>query len=155
MKLKNISFGGPAAIITNMALITGLDSASASKSSIIASLLIIAIADNLTDSVSVHIYQESEKMESKSAFIATVANFFTRLGVSLSFILQIYFLPLKITVITCLCWGLLLLCCLTVLIARQRKVSILSEIIKHIIGTVIVILLARSIGLWINLDISH
>ncbi|MGZ3772591.1 MAG: hypothetical protein ACXVCN_02705 [Bdellovibrio sp.] len=150
MNLKKISFGGPAAIITNVAMITGLNSALASKNYIITSLFIIAIADNLTDSVSVHIYQEAEKMESKSAFAVTVANFFTRLCVSLSFIFQIYFLPLKVAVISCLCWGLFLLCFLTVLIAHQRKVSVAAEIIKHIIGAMLVILIAKEIGTWVK-----
>ncbi|MGZ6426763.1 MAG: hypothetical protein ACXWQ4_15350 [Bdellovibrio sp.] len=154
MNLKKVSFGGPAGIITNMALIMGLNSASVSKSSIITSLLIVGIADNLTDSVSVHIYQEAEKLEPTAAFTVTVANFFTRITISLSFVLQIYFLSLKTATITSLCWGLFLLCLLTFLIARQRKVSILTEIVKHLLGTAIVVLLAKGIGLWISSEVG-
>ena len=99
MYLKKISFGGTAAIITNMALITGLQTASASKKSIIASLLIIAIADNLTDSLSVHLYQESEEMEPRAAFSVTVSNYFTRLVVSLSFIALVAVLELPLAIL--------------------------------------------------------
>ena len=47
--LRKLSFGSPAAITTSMGLIVGLGSATALKSTIITSLLIIGIADNLTD----------------------------------------------------------------------------------------------------------
>jgi VIT1/CCC1 family predicted Fe2+/Mn2+ transporter len=155
MYLKKISFGGTAAIITNMALVTGLQTASASRGSIVASLLIIAVADNLTDSLSVHLYQESENMEPHSAFIITVSNYFTRLGVSLSFIAQIFFLPLSVAIVSCLVWGLFLLCSLTVMIARQRQMSVWKEIIKHLLGAAAVILLARGIGYWILVEITN
>ena len=51
--LRKFSFGAPAAIVTGMGLIVGLDAATAAKATIVSSLLIIGIADNLTDSLSV------------------------------------------------------------------------------------------------------
>src|SRR5690348_9759853 len=69
VKPARISFGGTAAIVTSMALITGLAAANASKGSVVSALLIAAIADNLTDSLSVHVYQESEGLEQRDAFL--------------------------------------------------------------------------------------
>jgi hypothetical protein len=46
---------------------------------IIAGLLIVGLADNVTDSLSIHIYQESERLEQHAAFRATISNFATRL----------------------------------------------------------------------------
>ena len=60
--LRGVSFGSPAAIVTSMALIVGLDAATATKAQVVGALLIIGIADNLTDSLSVHIYQEAERL---------------------------------------------------------------------------------------------
>ena len=71
--LRWISFGSPSAIVTSMALIVGLDTATATRMTVLASLLIIGIADNLTDSLSVHIYQESERLAGTHAFRTTVA----------------------------------------------------------------------------------
>jgi hypothetical protein len=150
MYLKKISFGGTAAIITNMALITGLQTAAASKKSIIASLLIIAIADNLTDSLSVHLYQESEDMELREAFSVTVSNYFTRLLVSLSFIGLIAVLELPLAILCSLVWGTFLLCLLTFLLARQRGLRLWEEIVKHLLGAAVVILLAKAIGYWLS-----
>lgn len=50
-------------------------------------LLIAAVPDNLTDSLSVHMYQESERLEQKEAFVGTVSNFGTRLFVCLTSVL--------------------------------------------------------------------
>ena len=41
--LRKFSFGGPAAIVTGMALIVGLDAATAAKSTVVTSLLIIGV----------------------------------------------------------------------------------------------------------------
>ena len=49
--------------------------------------LIAAVADNLTGSLSVHMYQESERLEEREAFIGTLTNFATRFIVCLSFVL--------------------------------------------------------------------
>jgi hypothetical protein len=87
IKTTRISFGGTAAIVTSMALITGLDAANARRASIVGALLIAAVADNLTDSLSVHLYQESERLEEREAFIGTLSNFATRFIVCLSFVL--------------------------------------------------------------------
>ena len=61
-KISRISYGGTAAIVTSMALITGLNTVGTGKSTLITALLIVALADNITDSLSIHIYQESERL---------------------------------------------------------------------------------------------
>jgi len=69
MKTKFIptkfSFGSTSAIITNVALIMGLNSAKDAKLAIIGSLLVIALADNVSDSFGIHMYQESEGLSQK------------------------------------------------------------------------------------------
>jgi hypothetical protein len=144
--LKRISFGGTAAIVTNMALIIGLQTAAANKVSILTSLLVIAIADNLSDSLSIHVYQESEHLESRAAFFVTVSNFFARFGVSLTFILLVLALPLSMVPMACTFWGLFLLGTLTYFLARERKVGVASEVFKHIAAAFGVILAAKIIG---------
>jgi hypothetical protein len=64
-----------AAIVSSMALIVGLNAATASHATVVTSLLIIGIGDNLTDSFSFHIYQESEKHFKRKSFERMAANF--------------------------------------------------------------------------------
>ena len=153
--LRWISFGSPAAIVTSMALIVGLDTATATRMTVLASLLIIGVADNLTDSLSVHIYQESERLAATHAFRTTVANFAARFAVSMSFILLFLALPTKMAVYACLAWGGFLLSWLSYLLAKARHVGVLSEIVKHVGVAVVVILLSSGIGLLIRSLAAH
>lgn len=63
-----LGFGGAAGIVTSMALITALDAANVGRTAIVSALLVAAVADNLTDSLSVHMYQESERLDTSEAF---------------------------------------------------------------------------------------
>jgi hypothetical protein len=53
--LRRISFGATSATVTSMGLITELGAAAAEKATILSGLLIVALADNLTDSLSLHV----------------------------------------------------------------------------------------------------
>ena len=148
--LKGLSFGTPAAIVTSMGLIVGLDAATAAKATVIGSLLIVALADNLTDSLSVHIYQESEQLTQPQALQTTVANFIARLLTSLTFVLMFYFLPTRPAILICVAWGFLLLSALSYLLARARGAASPSEILKHDGVAVMVIGISKVIGSWIH-----
>jgi hypothetical protein len=87
--LPTVSFGAVSAIVTSIGLIIGFGAAGISKPTIIAGLLIVGLADNLTDSLSIHIYQESENLEERAAFKATLGTFLIRLVISLSFVMLV------------------------------------------------------------------
>ena len=144
-----ISFGGTAAIVTSMGLILGLDAAASSTQSITSVLLIVALTDNLSDSLSVHAYQEAEQLESREAFRSTLANFVTRLLVALSFVVLVITLPRDSLVPVTLVWGFLLLASLTFLIARARGARVGKEIAKHVVIAAIVLVTSRWLGTWI------
>ncbi len=147
--LRKLSFGSPAAMVTSMGLIVGLDAATAVKSTIVTSLLIIGIADNLTDSLSVHIYQESEGLPERGAFRTTVANFFARFLVSTSFIGILLLLPVSTAIPVSLIWGFGLLSVLSYFLARTRGVGTVPEILKHCAVAFVVIAISRAIGAWL------
>lgn len=133
-----------------MALIAGLDAAQAQRTTVVSALLIAAIADNLTDSLSVHMYQESQRLEQREVFRGTLANFTTRLLVCLSFVGIVVICPdHHVGTIVGFLWGTLLLSGLTCLLARQRKVSMLAEVGRHLAVALAVIFVSREIGHWI------
>jgi VIT1/CCC1 family predicted Fe2+/Mn2+ transporter len=144
-----ISFGGTAAIVTSMGLILGLDAAASSRQSITSVLLIVALADNLSDSLSVHAYQEAEQLESREAFRSTLANFVTRLLVALSFVVLVITLPRDSLIAATVAWGFLLLALLTFGIARARGARVGKEIAKHVVIAAIVLVTSRWLGTWI------
>ena len=146
LRLSRISYGSTAAIVTSMALIAGLEAAGSTKSTVIAALLIAALADNLTDSLSVHIYQESERLEAREAFIGTLSNFATRLVGCLTFVALVALLPQQAIVTVAVSWGMVLLAVMTSLLARERRVAIVGEVTKHLLAAAVVIAVSRWIA---------
>jgi len=144
------SFGGTAAIVTSMGLILGLEAAAATRPAMVSALLIVALADNLSDSLSVHIYQEAENLEAREAFRSTLANFAVRLLVALSFVALALFAPRPWLAAGAIGWGLALLSVLTWRIARARRRPVGREIAKHIAIAVVVLAVSRALGLWIS-----
>ncbi len=147
---SRISFGGTAAIVTSMALIAGLEAAEAGKAGVISALLVAAVADNLSDSLSVHMYQESERLEQKNAFIGTVANFATRFVVCLTFVAIVATLPSQLAAICGVIWGMVLLTVLTCVLARYRGVSTVLEVAKHVSVAIAIIVVSQWVGYWIR-----
>ena len=107
--LTRISFGSTSAIITNLGLMACLHSGAHAKGSIIGGILIIAFADNISDSFGIHIFRESEKTEKNEVWASTVMNFLSRVIVSLSFIALLLLLPFNTALIISIIWGLFLL----------------------------------------------
>lgn len=103
----------------------------ARKISIIGSLLVIGLADNLTASLSVHIYQEAERLAHRQALSTTAANYVARLTVTASFVLLVVLLPARTVAVAAVAWGILLLSGLSYLLAQARQGSATGEIFKH------------------------
>jgi len=147
--VRKVSFGGTAALVTSMGLIVGLDAATTARGVVVGSLLIVGLADNLTDALSVHVYQESEGLPERQALLTTVTNFGARLGVSLSFVAIVALLPTDVAIVVAVGWGLLLLSGMTYLLARSRRVRAGPEILKHAAVAIVVIALSKAIGAWV------
>jgi len=149
-RLPAISFGAASAIVTSMGMIIGFGAASISKPTIIAGLLIVGLADNVTDSLSIHIYQESERLEQQAAFRATIGNFVTRLIISLSFVTLVFWFSTTNMLLACLIWGVLLLVALTWFVAKNRNANVLTEVLKHLAVAAAVIAASLATGTFIS-----
>jgi VIT1/CCC1 family predicted Fe2+/Mn2+ transporter len=143
------SFGATSAIITNLGIITGLDTLTHPKLSIIGALLVIALADNLSDSFGIHIYQESEHIGKKEVWLSTLTNFLTRLFVSSTFIIMIIVLPIRLATVCSVIWGLFVLTVMTYTIAKQQKINPFSAIFVHLTIAVIVVVASNFIGAFV------
>ena len=148
-RLTTLSYGGTAAIVTGMGLVVAFDAGTTSRAALVSSLLVVAIADNLADSLAIHVYQESENLPSRRAFRSTVANYVTRLIVAGSFALLALLTPAPSLVPVVLAWGTALLCTLTYFVARGRGVPPGLEVLKHLAVAAAVIVVSRVIGAWI------
>lgn len=137
--LEKFSLGITAGIITSMGLIAGLSHDVSTRFSTITGLLVIAIADNISDSFGIHVYKEAETSNRKEVFLATFGNFLMRLLVVASFIGIVEFLPSNLIVACASIWGLSLLSLLSYRIAKNQQTSPTKEIVWHLFIAVLVI----------------
>ena len=148
MYQTKFSFGTTSAIITNLSLISGLDTMTHPKLGIIGGILVIALADNISDSLGIHVYQESECITQREVWISTCTNFLARFFVSLTFILFVAILPIHWAVVCSIAWGLSLLGILSYSIAKGEEINPYRALLEHITIAIIVISLSHFIGQW-------
>jgi vacuolar iron transporter family protein len=140
------SFGSTSAVITNLALMAGLHSQANAKVSIIGGILVIALADNVSDSFGIHIYQESEKIETLEVWISTILNFTSRVVVSMSFVALLLMFPLNAAIISSIIWGLLLLSVISYMIAKNEDSNPYLSILTHVLIALAVIFVSNLVG---------
>ena len=148
--LSKFSFGITSAIVTSLALMLGLDTMPNARSSIIGSLLIIAVADNISDSLGIHVYKESLTTESSDLWVFTITNFVTRLGVMVFFIILVVTLPLNIAASVSVVFGLTLLSVMSYYIGVQQGINPAKSVAEHLFIAIVVIVASHFLGQFIR-----
>ena len=142
-KLTKFSFGATSSIITSLALITSFDINTQAKFGVIATLLVIAIADNISDSLGIHIYQEGENCKIREVWLSTLTNFLTRFMVTSVFIFLVLIFPPVYAILFSIFYGFIILTIISYLIARKRGLSAFHAIAEHIIIATLVIIVSK------------
>ncbi len=145
-----LSFGLTSGIITTLGLIVGLNSSTHSKLVILGGILIIAIADALSDALGIHVSEESENKSQKNVWQSTFSTFLSKFVFALTFIIPILLFELLTAIIVSIVWGLFLLSILSFYIAKKRKVKPWKVIIEHLVIAVIVIIATHLVGKWVS-----
>jgi hypothetical protein len=148
--LTKISFGVTSAIVTSLAFIVSLSNNVEPRMPIIGSLLVFAIADNVSDSLGIHIFQESDLKKNETVNASTISNFVTRFLVILSFAALVYLLPIQLAVISSVIWGFSMLMVLTYLIAVEREARLLPSLIQHFAIAAFVVFGSLLLRSWIT-----
>lgn len=150
---RHYSFGSTSAIVTSVGLIVGFRAADTPRSAVVSGLLVIALADNISDSLSIHVYQESEGLEPRAAFRATLINFAARLVVALTFVGIVAAVSPELAPMLSIGWGIALLGAVTFGVALARRTSPWREMVKHILVALVVIGVSRLVGGWIAVHV--
>ncbi len=152
MKLKlpkdpsKFSFGATSSTVTSLGIIFGLLTSGNPKAGVIGALLVIAVADNIADSLGIHIYRESTATQKENTRMFTISNFITRFGITLTFVALFAFLQVDLAAIFCTAIGIGVLVFLSYLIGVQRKTSIAKEIAVHVGIAIPVIIISHFLG---------
>ncbi len=148
---KGSSFGITSAIITTLGLMVGLESSTNSAAIVIGGIIIIAVGDALSDSLAMHISEESENHHTpREIWESTASTFIFKFIVASTFIVPVLLLPLQTSIIVSVLWGVSLICILSYLMARSQKRSPYGVVGEHMVITVIVIAFTHYLGLFIS-----
>ena len=144
---KGFSFGLTSGIITTLGLIVGLHAGTNSRLVIIGGILVIAVADALSDAFGIHVSEESENKHTvKEIWESTAYTFFSKLFFALTFIVPVLFLELYDAIIVSIVWGLSLIAVFSFYVARKEKSSPAKIIAEHLLIAIIVIIITHYIG---------
>lgn len=155
VNVNKFSMGATAAITTSMGLIAGLTHGSDTRIGIITGLLIVAIADNVSDSLGIHVYIESEGASRRDINSITYGNFLARLFLVFIFIVIILLFPPNIALVISSVWGLVLLAALSYFIAKGKNTSPAREIIWHLVVALAVVAGSNLLGRLILKTMAH
>jgi len=148
---KGLSFGLTSAVITTLGLMVGLNSSTRSKLAVISGILVIALADAFSDSLGVHISEESNKENStRHVWEATIATFLTKAIFALSFLIPFIFFKLSTSILISIVWGVIILSVLSYKISNEEERKNFSVVFEHLLIATVVILISYYLGLLIN-----
>ena len=155
--MTGICFGLTTAVITSLGMIVGMHSATSSKLSVVAGIVVMAIADGLSDAVGLHTAEEAEvengksKHTPKEIWLTTLFAFLSVSGFTLTFAIPVLICPLETAVILTIAWGMLLLILLNFYIAKIRRENPIKLISEHILLAIFVIIVSHLVGILIAL----
>jgi len=105
-----LSFGLNSAVITTLSLMIGLAYGSGSKAIAIGGVLIIAIADALSDALGIHLSEESESRHTdREIWQATMSTFFAKFITAVTFVIPLLLFSLVTAAWINIVWGGVLL----------------------------------------------
>jgi VIT1/CCC1 family predicted Fe2+/Mn2+ transporter len=143
-------FGATSGVITTIGLIVGLNSGTRSITAVLGGILVIAVADAMSDALGIHLAEESDpNTDHGHVWSATIMTFVTKFVFSISFAVPLLLLPLGPAVIASVVWGLLVIVVLSYLLARSQKERPLYIISEHLGIAVLVLVLSHYIGVWV------
>jgi len=137
--IYDLSFGTTSAIMTGLGIVIGLSGA-ANSMTIITSLLIIAIADNISDSFGMHIYKESQCSTKKDVKETTFGNFIARLITTAIFIFFVIVFPTNLAVIFSVIFSLFSIIWISYSISLHQGKKPYLPILKHLFIAIIVMI---------------
>jgi len=147
---KGFSFGLTSGIITTLGLMVGLHSSTHSRLVILGAILVIAIADALSDALGIHISEEAENQHTeKQVWHSTFATFLSKFVFALTFIVPVLLFPLTTAIIVSVVYGLILIGIFSYYMARQQNKKPHNIILVHLLIAIIVIIVTHFVGDWV------
>jgi len=144
-----VSFGLTSSVITTLGLMVGLYSSTNLLGVVLGGIIIIALADAMSDAAGIHMSEESEgKHSAKEIWTSTLTTFSAKFLFTITFLVPLFFLPLNLAILVSIAWGLILIAVFTYYITKKKDA--LHSILEHLIITIVVVILTYFLGKVIN-----
>ncbi|TKJ17058.1 hypothetical protein CEE44_00800 [Candidatus Woesearchaeota archaeon B3_Woes] len=148
---KGFGFGLTSGIITTLGLMVGLNSSTHSAIVVIGGIIVIAVADALSDALGIHISEEFEmKHSKKEIWESTISTFLSKLVFALTFIIPVLLFSLSTAVIISVIWGLFLITIFSIYIAKEQNLKPSRVVLEHLVITIVVILITNYLGKFVG-----
>ncbi len=146
-----VYFGATSGVITTVGLIAGLYAGTESVVAVLGGILVIAVADAMSDALGIHLAQEADPdSTSEHIWSATISTFLTKFVVALTFAVPVMWLPLQTAVIVSIGWGLLIIGLLSWFLARSQQNAVLPVVSEHLGIAIAVVVVSYYIGVWVH-----
>ena len=143
-------FGATSGVITTLGLITGLNSGTQSIAAVLGGILVIAVADSMSDALGIHLAEEADPTtDHEHVWQATITTFLTKFIFAMSFAVPLLLLPLASAVIASIAWGMFVIIVLSYLLARAQNERPWAIILEHLGIAILVVILSHFIGVWV------
>ena len=143
-------FGATSGVITTIGLIVGLNSGTNSMTAVIGGILVIAVADSMSDALGIHLAEEADPDTDHShVWSATITTFLAKFLFAISFVIPLLLLPLGPAVVASVLWGMLVIIVLSYFLARSQDESPFSIIAEHVGIAIVVVVCSHFIGVWV------
>ena len=150
------SFGLTSGIIGTLGLMVGLHSTTDSQLVVIGGILIIAISEGFSESVSMHFSKEFENSYNKiQIWQSTISTFLGKFIFSSIFVIPVILLELHQAIVVSIMFGLYLLFVVSLIAARKRCEDPIRLITKNLIIAVVVIILTHFTGAFISATFGY
>ena len=143
-------FGATSGVITTLGLIVGLNSGTQSIAAVLGGILVIAVADSMSDALGIHLSEEANPAtDQKHVWAATIWTFVMKFTFAMSFAVPLLLLPLAPAVIASVVWGMTVIIILSFFLARAQGERPLGIIMEHLGIAILVVVLSHFIGVWV------
>ena len=141
-----IGFGINSSVITTLGLMIGLFAGTHSKLAVIGGIVTIAIADAFSDSLAIHISEESKSKEDEHVRESTISAFFAKFLAAIIFLPAVLVLPILEGIVANVLLGMGILGAFSYYVAKERGDAPLHTIFEHVAIGATVILITYFVG---------
>lgn len=148
---KGVGFGVTSGVITTLGVIIGLHSGTQSKLAVLVGVVVLAIADALSDAMGIHVSEEAENVHTtRELWESAGFTFLSKMLIALSFVIPLYFLDQSVHIFVCIVWGCFLIAVFSYYLARSQGKQPIRIIAEHLLITLLIVVIAHFLGGYIH-----